>query len=70
MHAGFKLTDCCGRHLIDCNCGEGKECETCHDTGLHNITIHTDNGDYDADDQPCPDCDLGTKIELLEKGMA
>lgn len=22
MHAGFKLTDCCGRHSIDCNCNE------------------------------------------------
>ena len=32
------------------------ECERCNGTGLVGMTIRTDNGDFDADDQPCPDC--------------
>jgi len=31
-------------------------CERCHGTGLITITVHGENGDYDADDQPCTEC--------------
>jgi len=32
------------------------KCERCKGTGLVGKTIHTENGDFDADDQPCPEC--------------
>lgn len=32
------------------------KCERCGGTGLVGKTIHTENGDFDADDQPCPEC--------------
>jgi hypothetical protein len=42
---------------------EKDACEFCNGTGKRNVTIHSDNGDMDADDQPCSFCDGTGKEE-------
>lgn len=57
-----------GTRLICKSCGKDMfivDCDFCHGTGRRSITLHTDNGDFDADDQPCSFCE-GTGKEILK----